>query len=195
MKRNKGCFGYAKKHSTVLLLYTLLCLSASAGVYFLGYFITKGNVKNWLTVIAVLGMLPTAKLMVSAIMAIKASKFACSEAFYTKIKPFLGQFEDACCAFDLYLTSYDKNFPIIFVCAKRGSLIGYMPNAKHAGKEAEEHIVTYLKKNSISGITVKIFEQEDKFFERFSSLAGSESSDDKKKEEILSVSVVKSLSL
>ena len=63
----KGEFKYLKKQPVRIGLLTLVLLLMCAGVFMIGY-INKGDVKNIFTIIAVLGMLPVAKMIVSFIM-------------------------------------------------------------------------------------------------------------------------------
>lgn len=173
MKIKKGHYNYLKKAPIKQGLLTLLMVFMSAAVMYLGYYIT-GSFKNLITVVAVLGMLPAAKSLVSYIMFMKAEKFSASEELYNKVWDCIDNKEEnlfnELIGFDAYLTSYKENFPISVFAVKSNSLIGYAPN-KCDTNAAKDHILEYMSKNSISGITVKIFDNEDRFFDRFKEIA------------------------
>ena len=109
-KIQKGCFGYLsykKKFSTIM---TIGMFALSLAIYLMGYITTKSNA-NLLTVVAVLGCLPASKSAVSMIMYLKAG--CCSQDVYQRTLP---NTEGTLMLYDLYLTSYQKNFQISSVC-------------------------------------------------------------------------------
>ena len=163
----KGQFEYLKKQPVRIGLLTLVLLIACAGVFMIG-FITKGDIKNIFTVIAVLGMLPVAKLIVSFIMYIKAESFTCPKELYNQIEK-LCEGKDIAYGYDFYLTSYKINFPILSCLVYDGSLIAYLPDNKNI-KECKEHIEKYLSNNSITGIKVYVLDNKDKFLDRFTNI-------------------------
>lgn len=173
MKNKKGHYKYLKKAPIRQGIITLVMVFMSAAVMYLGYYIT-GNFKNLITVIAVLGMLPAAKSLVSYIMYMKAEKFAASQELYNKVWDCVDNKDEnlynELIGFDAYLTSYKDNFPIKVFAVKNNSLIGLAPEKCDTNK-AKDHILEYMGKNSISGITVKIFDNEDRFFDRFKEIA------------------------
>lgn len=66
MKIEKGNPGYIKAQKTRYLLWALLEFAVVAAVFFLGY-IQTGTKKNLLSVVAVVGCLPAAKMLVEFI--------------------------------------------------------------------------------------------------------------------------------
>ena len=108
---HKGEFKYLKKQPVRTGLLTLILLLMCAGVFMIGY-INKGDAKNIFTVVAVLGMLPVAKLIVSFIMYIRAEKYSCKEELKDEIFEIVGD-KKICLGFDFYLTSYKVNFPLL----------------------------------------------------------------------------------
>lgn len=168
--KKKGEYQYLKKMPVRQGLLTLGMLILSGGVFGLGYYLTK-DVKNLLTVVAVLGMLPAAKSLVSMIMYMKAEKFTCSDELHQEIVrlgvepgvkyPY---------GYDFYITAYDKSFPIAFVIVKMGLLIAYTETDKCDVKAAKKHIEEYMAKNGISNVSVKIIREKDKFLTRLESL-------------------------
>lgn len=169
-EKGKGSFGYLKKQAVKQGLLALSMLAVCATVFLIGYFWLT-QYATILTVIAVLGMLPVAKMIVSMILFMKAEKFSCSKELYEKLVEVAKDKKDELlCGFDFYLTSYDKNFPLSVALVRKGSLIAYTPWEKCDCNKCKEHFEAYMKKNGISGINVKIFAEENKFVERFTQL-------------------------
>ncbi len=169
-EKGKGSFGYLKKQAVKQGVLALSMLAVCATAFLVGFFWLT-EYATILTVIAVLGMLPVAKMLVSMILFMKAEKFSCTNDLYEKLIKTAGeQKEDLLCGFDFYLTSYDKNFPLSAALVRKGSLIAYTPWKKCDCNKCKEHIELYMKKNGITGINVKIFAEENKFAERFAQL-------------------------
>ncbi len=169
-EKGKGSFGYLKKQAVKQGLIALGMLAFCATIFLVGFFWLT-QYATILTVIAVLGMLPVAKLIVSMILFMKAEKFSCSAELYDEIIQIAGDKKDSLLAgFDFYLTSYDKNFPLSAACVAKGSLIAYTSWAKCDCNKCKAHFEEYMKKNGISGINVKIYDNKYKFLERFSQL-------------------------
>ncbi len=169
-EKGKGSFGYLKKQAVKQGLFALGMLAVCASIFLTGFFWLK-QYATVLTVIAVLGMLPVAKFIVSMILFMKAEKFSCSDVLYNTIMDIAGDKKnDLLAGFDFYLTSYDKNFPLSAACVAKGSLIAYTPWEKCDCNKCREHFEEYMKKNGISGINIKIFSEEKKYLARFSQL-------------------------
>ncbi len=169
-EKGKGSFGYLKKQAVKQGLLALGMLAICAAIFLAGFFWLK-QYATILTVIAVLGMLPVAKLIVSMILFMKAEKFSCSPHLYEEVIKIAGDKKnDLLAGFDFYLTSYDKNFPLSVACVDKGCLIAYTPWEKCDCNKCKEHFEEYMKKNGISGINIKVFTDERKFLERFMQL-------------------------
>lgn len=169
-KKGKGSFGYLHKHAVKNGLLALGMLCICSVIFLIGFFWLT-QYFTILTVIAVLGMLPTAKSIVSMILFMKAEKFSCTRELYDKMLKAAGEQKDnLLCGFDFYLTSYDKNYPLSAALVAKGSFIAYTPWEKCDCNKCKEHLEEYMKKNGISGINVKIFSDESKFIDRFSQL-------------------------
>lgn len=172
--KKKGQFKYLKKMPVIQGLVTLGMILLCAAVFSIGYF-TANSAKNIMTIVAVLGMLPAAKSMVSMIMYMKAEKNSCSESLYEKIIKVGGEnLNNLPCGYDLYMTAYDKTFPIAFCIAKKGCLVGITENKKCDINAAKKHVEEYMAKNGIKDINVKFFDQEDKFISRLEDLLADE---------------------
>ena len=187
---HKGEFKYLKKQPVRTGLLTLILLLMCAGVFMIGY-INKGDAKNIFTVVAVLGMLPVAKLIVSFIMYIRAEKYSCKEELKDEIFEIVGD-KKICLGFDFYLTSYKVNFPLLSAFVYDGSIICLSGDTKLDIKECREHIEKYLANNSINGFKVYILENKDKYFDRLKSVT---SEYEKSDADLTAYALLKSISL
>ena len=187
---HKGEFKYLKKQPIRTGLLTLILLLMCAGVFMIGY-INKGDAKNIFTVVAVLGMLPVAKLIVSFIMYIRAEKYSCKEELKNEISEIAGD-KKICLGFDFYLTSYKVNFPILSAFVYDGSIICLSGDSKLDVKECREHIEKYLTNNSINGFKVYILDNKDKYFDRLKSVT---SEYEKSEADLTAYALLKSISL
>ncbi len=169
-EKGKGSYGYLKKQAVKQGLFALGLLAVCAAIFLIGFFwLTQHN--TILTVIAVLGLLPVAKFIVSMILFMKAEKFSCPSHLHEEVMKIAGDKKsDLLAGFDFYLTSYDKNFPLSVACVDKGCLIAYTPWDKCDCNKCREHFEEYMKKNGISGINIKVFTDEKKFLERFTQL-------------------------
>lgn len=162
-KVKKGCFGYLKHQRTVEILKTVLCLAVSVALYRIGIYSTGSN-KNLLTLVAVLGCLPMAKFAVNSIMFIRAN--GCSREAKEKMdaKGLTPLF------FDLYFTTFKKNFQISALDYKKKNLIMLTEDSNIDMQAAEDHFKEVLGNCGYSTVTVKIFTDMDKFIDRMSEL-------------------------
>ena len=160
----KGCYGYIRNHKAVTALRTLLYFAVSIGLYVAGY-VTTGSNKNLLTIVAILGCLPACKSMVNFILFLRAE--GCSEELQSQVCTYDNKLT---VFYDMYFTSYQKNFSISHMVLKGNVLCGITENPKCDCKAAEEHLEQMLKQEGIKNITVKIFSQSNKYIDRLSQL-------------------------
>ena len=139
---------------------TILFFGISVALYLAGYIATGSN-KNYLTIVAILGCLPASKSAVSMIMYLRAN--GCSEKSY---KVILDKFGDNIGAYNLYFTSYDKNYDTGHVFTKGMTVIAFTENDKFSENGFEEHIKTVLNRDGIKGINVKVYKELDKYITR-----------------------------
>lgn len=177
----KGSYGYIKNHKAVTALRTLLYFAVSIGLYVMGY-VTTGSNKNLLTIIAILGCLPACKSMVNFIMFLRAT--GCSEEMKDKVSAFD---EELTVFYDMYFTSYQKNYSVSHMVLKGNVLCGITENPKCDCKAAEEHLEQMLKQEGIKNMTVKIFLQSDKYIDRLSRLTKLDADEHKKRSEIIAM--------
>ncbi len=164
-KIRKGDFGYILYQRKLTILRTIIMLGISFGIFLVGYFYHGRDIKNVLTIVAVLGLLPASKSLVNAIMFIKAN--GCSEEARTRIYESGKNFHHY---YDFYFTSYDKNYPVSHMILLNQILIGVTEWDKCDTKEGEKHLKNHLKQDGFKEIAVKIYSDLDEYCERLAQL-------------------------
>ena len=154
-------------------------------------FLIKGSSKNIFTVVAVLGMLPVAKLIVSLIMYFKAEKHSCNKETFEKIEKCADGI-DVCYGYDFYMTSYKIDFPVKSAVVFDDSLICLMNNTKSDSKDLKEHIEKYMANNSITGYKIFVLDNIERYCDRIKSISSDYAKTDS---DIQVISLVKSLTL
>lgn len=172
----KGEFLYLEKKKKSEIIKTLIMFGISIALYLSGY-ITTGSNKNYLTIVAVLGFLPASKSAVSMIMYLRVK--GCSKAAYQFIS---GKIGENVGAYNLYFTSYDKNFDISHVFAKGMTIIAFTENEKMAESTFEEHLKTVLKKDGISGVNIKLYKDRNKYVARIEQMQSLENEKSREKD-------------
>lgn len=178
-KQQKGEYGYPPYERKRVVIRTAAYFLISIAVFLLGYFST-GKKENLLTIVAVLGLLPSSKSLVSVVMYFKIPKF--SEKVYQEVSRQEGAVP---VLYSMYLTSYKANFPINCFAVRGNHLIGYTEFAACDAAACEEHIQGILKQNSVKNVTIKIFYEKARFTERLAQLQALEPG--KKEAEILTL--------
>lgn len=159
-KARKGEFAYHKQKTQFEIIKTVVFFGISASLFIAGYAATKTNA-NILTVAAVLGCLPASKSAVSMIMHLKAK--GCSVETAEQIQERFGKEMGA---YNLYFTSYDKNFDISHVVVEGLTIAAFTENSKTDEKAFEEHIKNILMQDGIKGYNVKLFKDCSKYMDR-----------------------------
>lgn len=168
MKRvKKGSFGYIKYRRTLHLVLAIILYSMAIILYFAGIKATGDN-KNLLTVVAILGVLPASQSLVTCILGFRAK--CCKKDLYERIETEVS--EDMVSLYDLYFTTYDKNYPVSHIVMKNNCLCGVMETSKHSAKDLEKYLEETFIKNGIKGVSIKIFEKTmtDKYCNRLEEL-------------------------
>jgi hypothetical protein len=169
----KGSYGYIKAQGKREWIKTLLLFCISLGMLLLGMIITKYRYpeiswgesrNNFLTIAAVLGILPAARFMISAIMFEKAKKYSCPKELYEKVKEVCR----ASAGFDLFLTAYKEEYPLYSCVCTENEVLGLMDGDEKKAGRGEEHIRSILKKESKGNVSVKLFTDEKAFIDRIS---------------------------
>ena len=177
----KGCYGYIGNHKVVTAIRTLVYFAVSIGLYVMGY-VTTGSNKNLLTIVAILGCLPACKSMVNFILFLRAE--GCSEELQSQVCAYDGKLVTF---YDMYFTSYQKNFSVSHMVLKGNVLCGITESPKCDCKAAEEHLEKMLKQEGIKNMTVKIFSQSNKYIDRLSQLTDLNVDEHKNQGEIINM--------
>ena len=183
MKRvKKGQFGYIQHRRRFHLLMAILLFVMAITLYFAGIK-TTGDNKNVLTIVAILGCLPASQSLVTAILGFRAK--SCSKEMHEKIEEKTDN--QMISIYDLYFTTYDKNYPIAHMVMKNNCLCGVMEKSKHSTNEFEKYLEETFTKNGIKGVSVKIFEHSlaEKYFNRIEELKRLEYSKSVMEEEVI----------
>ncbi len=168
MKRvKKGQFGYISYRRNLHLLLAVLMYVMAVCMYIAGINVTGDN-KNLLTIVAVLSALPASQSLVTAILGFRAKR--CTKELYDKIEAKIT--EGMTSLYDLYFTTYEKNYPISHLVMKENCLCALMNVSKHNPQDFEKYLEETFHKNNIKGVSVKIYEntQEEKYLRRLDEL-------------------------
>ncbi|MBE5875309.1 MAG: hypothetical protein E7290_00320 [Lachnospiraceae bacterium] len=165
----KGDYGYMQRQTKLEIIKTVVFFGLSFGLMLMGY-LSTGTKTNLLTVVAVLGLLPASKSLVSMIMYLKVPKY--KEEVWQSVEEKKGEVK---VLYNLYLTSYKKNFAINAFAIRGNNVIGYTEFEKCDVEACQTHIQDLAKMNSLSNLTIKIFKEQKKFEERLVQLKELES--------------------
>lgn len=153
----KGDFEYLKHKRQRVIALTIIYFAISLGIILIGY-ITTGTKRNLLTVVGILGCLPACKSMVSMIMYLKAK--GCSQKAYEVINEKAINFIPM---YDMYFTSYSKNFAVSSMLVKDSRVIGFSEDENLDTKECVNHITTMLKQAGFKDVVVSITDSLEKY--------------------------------
>lgn len=167
-KAVKGNYGYLHLKRNYVCIRTVIYFAIALALFFAGL-ITTGTRKNLLTVVAVLGLLPASKSLVNLIMYVKAA--GCSQSAKGVIEKAEGTLIGM---YDMYFTSYKKNFAISHMVAEGKNICGYTEEPSCDTRACEEHLSAILKQSGHKDMTIKIFSDLNKYCERLKQLNGLE---------------------
>lgn len=172
----KGCFGYIVNRRKLTALRTILYFAVSIGLYVAGY-VTTGSNKNLLTIVAVLGCLPSCKSAVNMIIFFRAS--GCSTGLHESLSAYD---ERLAVLYDLYFTSYQKNYELSHMAIRGNVLCGITEDAKCDIQQAQKHLEEMMAQEGIKNMTVKIYRDAPKYIDRLSQLINLETPENKNQE-------------
>lgn len=153
----KGDIGYLAYRKKQVLLQTLLMFAISISIFVCGY-LYRGTKANAMTIVAVLGLLPASKSLVSLIMYLRTPKY--DAAYFQKLQSALHSAKPLC---ELYFTTYQKSYPVNFILCTKDTIVGFTQFEKVQENDLEKHIHDILNQNGHQDITVKIFKDYAKF--------------------------------
>ena len=160
----KGTYGYIRKRRKLMAFLSVLLFAAVLGIYFGAQWYFKTN-RNAFTLIAALMCIGVGKCVVDLVMFCRAGY--CSEKAHEIISLHVGKLAGC---YDLFMTSYDKNFSLSHVVCAGKSVCALTEDSKCDAKAGEMHIRTMLENDGFKGYTVKIFRNLDNYVERLDSL-------------------------
>lgn len=175
----KGSYGYIAYQKKASVIRTVIFFALSLAIYGIGIYSTGSN-KNLLTIVAVLGLLPACKSAVNAIMFLKA--YGCSEDAWEKISAY----DDKLTGFyDMYFTSYQKNFPLSHMVYKGNVICAYTESGKCDCNAGEKHLEQMLIQDGCKNMTVKIFNHLEKYLDRLGQLSELDVEESKNRDDII----------
>lgn len=158
-KPEKGSIEYISKRKKNTILRTILFFGAAFSVLAIGYFST-GTTKNYLTIIAMLGMLPASRSAVEMIISLRVKEV--DETLFHKMEE-LSKNAAFDLQYNLYFTSEKQNYPVDVLFVTNNCIIGYKNDAKYELKDVKKHMETYMKKDGYSPKIINIVKEESKF--------------------------------
>jgi len=179
----KGDKGYLEKKRIRVIILTAVFFAILLLIFAVGY-ITTGTKKNLLTVVAILGCLPACKSAVSMIMYIRAK--GCSKEASVKIE---GIDKDYIGMFDMYFTSYEKNYSVSHMVVNKKACICFTENPKFDADGFKNHIITMMKQAGYSNIVVTVCLNIDKYCEMLKNLNTDISDEEIKKDDAIRISL------
>ena len=159
-KNNKGEYEYLREKKKLEVLKTILFFGISLAILIMGY-VSTGSKSNYLTIVAVLGMLPASKSAVSMFMYLKMK--GCSDTVRQQLTDTFGHKVGV---YNLCFTSYDKNYEISHMYVKGMTVIAFTENSKIVENAFEDHIKNVLNHDAIKGVNVKLYKDIDKYLMR-----------------------------
>lgn len=190
----KGTRNYLDTQKKYELLRTLLYFAIPISLFIAGIIQTEAGVSgdlhgfalfkagllnpesrvNLLSIVAVLGLLPASKSLVSAIMFLRfhsLSREAAEQAAAAS-----GELQTL---YDCVFTSYKKNFEVGHLAVRGNTVCGYSENGKFEENDFNKHIGDILRLDGHKEVTVKIFTDLKKYTERLGQMISLEGSPEK----------------
>ena len=164
----KGTRNYLNTQKKYELLRTILYFAIPISLFIAGI-VQTGSRVNLLSIVAVLGLLPASKSLVSAIMFLR---------FHSLIGDVAEQAEAAAgdlqTLYDCVFTSYKKNFVVGHLAVRGNTVCGYSENSNFEENDFYKHISDILKLDGHKEVTVKVFTDLKKYTERLAQMSSLE---------------------
>ncbi len=164
-KHPKGTYEYVSYRRKIDIGVMCLMFALAMGLYIIGR-VSTGSNKNILTIVAVLGLLPACKMVVDVIMCFKVR--SCDDELRQHIDGAIGSLHGM---YNMYFTSYDKNFYLDHLVITGDSVIGYSSVTGFDEKAFSAHLTDLLLKENIKNILIKVFDNEEKYLGRLRELS------------------------
>lgn len=111
--------------------------------------------------------LPAGRAIVDVVMFFKAP--CCSEEAMKEIEACIGKTPGA---YDLYLTTYQKNFSLSHVCVASGSVLALTEDPSCDISQGQAHIRRSMETDGFRGYTIKIFSDRSRYVQRLKDISG-----------------------
>lgn len=160
MRIQKGEPGYIKAQKMKFLVGTIAEFAVVIGLVVLGY-VQTGSRLNLLTVVAVVGCLPAAKMMVELIAL--WPHHSIEPGVYKEVEEKAPLLMKAC---DLVITGNDKVMPVNVFVISDHTVYGFTDSQKTDEAKLSSYLKEMLKNNRIEKVTVKIFHDYTAFLAR-----------------------------
>lgn len=156
---NKGSFGYMKNYKRRTLILSLIFFAFSLSAFLVGYY-TTGTRKNYLSIVAAVGVLPAAKFFVFFIMSLRFKKLGREE--YDRLKR-VSEHQ----LYDLFYTGQTLNIQVNACRFLHNELLIYTKDGKLDTSAAINLLSEDLKKDlGLSKIRIFIFHSLESYMER-----------------------------
>ena len=156
----KGTRGYLRTQKNYEIIRTVLYFAISLALFITGW-VSTGSRENLLTIVAVLGCLPACKSLVEMFMYLRYK--GCDERDAALIA---AHTQGLTGLYDCVLTSSEKNFCIHHLTVCGNTICGYTADPKFEEQAFNKHIQAILKKDNYREVSVKIFNDLDKYLTR-----------------------------
>lgn len=187
----KGMAGYLNRQKYIELLKVLISFGLVAAIFLVGLY-TTGTRKNLFTLVAILGCLPAARVLVGLI-----TRFPYRSIPAAKAKDIKTKAPGITLIFDLVFTTYEKILPVDCIAIYNNTVCGYASSEKTDLEFTAKHLKKMLQDNGHPKVSVKLFHDYKAFLSRaegMSDIAAIEKDDHSRKEERM-VSTLLSISL
>ncbi len=156
-KYEKGSYPYYNAKKRQDLLWTAVLWALVAAMFISGV-IATGDRMNWMTVFAMLGVLPAARATSSAVT--RCVYKTIDPALYEQVKPYEEQVD---LLYNMVFTAKEKTTPVAVVAVHGNTICGYTTSDKADPAFLEKHIRTILRGHRLKGQTIKIHKSEAAF--------------------------------
>ena len=156
----KGTKNYLKTQRVYEIIRTILFFSISGALFAAGW-ISTGSRLNLLTIVAVLGILPASKALVSVIMFCRYQSL--SETNAEKIEAHV---QGLTCLYDMVFTGREKNYFVGHLTIKGNTVCGFTEQSKFDEQAFYQHLDQLIKVDSFKNVNVKVFTDLKKYIDR-----------------------------
>ena len=161
----KGTKGYLKTQRIYEIIRTILFFAISASLFIAGW-IATGTRMKLLTVVAVLGVLPASKALVSVIMFCRYGGLGEEDA-----EEIERHAVDLSCLYDVVFTGREKTFEVDHLTVKGNQIVGYSHQKNFNEQDFSKHLTPLLKADSFKDVGIKVFTSRTKYVDRLDQLS------------------------